>query len=266
MSQKTEDRKTGNQKTGDQKTTERVAIVTGAARGLGRAIAEALARQGVALMLVDVLADRLEATRKDLEAGGATCKAFTADIAARANCMAAVEAAVTAYGRLDVLVNAAGLMRFNHATEAPEEEFWRIMQVNAAAPFWLCQAAIPHLLESRGNIVNILSQSALMGTSYIAPYSMSKAALLQLTKSLAVEYIDAPIRINAVAPGSMRTEIAAEAARPAGLDYAKMKRYAGERPPAEAAEVAAVVAFLSSPAASAVHGAIWTADGGVTTG
>ncbi|MBU6266409.1 MAG: SDR family oxidoreductase [Sphingomonadales bacterium] len=244
----------------------RVAIVTGAARGLGRCIAEALAAQGNALLLVDVLADRLEETRAAIAATGATVAVHAADITVRANCIAAVEAAIATFGRLDVLVNAAGLMRFNHALDVPEDEFWRIMQVNAAAPFWLCQAAIPHLLESHGNIVNVLSQSALMGTSYIVPYSMSKAALMQLTKSLAIEYVDAPIRINAVAPGSMMTEIAAEATFPEGIDRAKMRRYSGERPIADPAEVAAVVAFISSPAASVVHGAIWTADGGATVG
>jgi meso-butanediol dehydrogenase/(S,S)-butanediol dehydrogenase/diacetyl reductase len=245
---------------------QRVALVTGAARGLGRAIAQALAAQGVTLLLVDVLADRLEQTRAELVAGGANCAAFAADISLRANCMAAVAAAIAAHGRLDVLVNAAGLMRFNHATDVSEDEFWKIMQVNTAAPFWLAQAAIPHLLETHGNIVNVLSQSALMGTAYIVPYSMSKAALLQLTKSLAVEYADQPIRINAVAPGAMMTEISETTRPPADADFAKIKRYSGMRAPSEAAEVAAVVAFISSPAASAVHGAVWAADGGVTAG
>jgi meso-butanediol dehydrogenase / (S,S)-butanediol dehydrogenase / diacetyl reductase len=245
---------------------QRVALVTGAARGLGRAIAEALAQQGVALLLVDILADRLEATRAELAANGARCAAFATDISAKANCVAAVDAAIANYGRLDILINAAGLMRFNHAIDVPEEEFWRIMQVNAAAPFWLAQAAIPHLLSTQGNIVNVLSQSALMGTPYLVPYSMSKAALLQLTKSLAVEYADQPIRINAVAPGAMMTEISTGTHPPENADFAKIKRYSGTRPPSEAAEVAAVVAFISSPAASAVHGAVWTADCGVTTG
>ncbi len=246
--------------------TPRVAIVTGAARGLGRAIAEALADQGATLLLVDILADRLEETAQAIRARGADCVAHAADISKRAECIGAVEAAAAKWGRLDVLINAAGLMRFNHAIDVPEDEFWRIMQVNTAAPFWLCQAAIPHLLETHGNIVNVLSQSALIGTSYIVPYSMSKAAAMQLTKSLAVEYVDKPIRINAVAPGSMMTEIASDAVLPADVDRDKMRRYSGERPPADPAEVAAVVAFISSPAASGVHGAIWTADGGVTAG
>jgi meso-butanediol dehydrogenase / (S,S)-butanediol dehydrogenase / diacetyl reductase len=244
----------------------RVALVTGAARGLGRAIAEKLAEQGVSLFLVDVLTERLEETRDALTASEARCAVFATDISRRDNCLAAVEAAVAEFGRLDVLINVAGLMRFNHADKVPEEEFWRIMQVNAAAPFWLFQAALPHLLESEGNVVNVLSQSALIGTSYIVPYSMSKAALLQMTRSLAVEYVGQPIRINAVAPGGMMTEISSEAPFPEGVDFAKIKRYSGERPPSDPAEVAAVVAFIASPAASAVHGAVWTADGGVTAG
>jgi NAD(P)-dependent dehydrogenase (short-subunit alcohol dehydrogenase family) len=244
----------------------RVALVTGAARGLGRAIAEALAKQGVSLLLVDILADRLAETNEALTKSGARSAIFVTDISVKANCEAAIAAAIATYGRLDILINAAGLMRFNHATDVPEEEFWRIMQVNAAAPFWLTQAALPHLLATQGNIVNVLSQSALMGTAYIVPYSMSKAALLQLTKSLAVEYADKPVRINAVAPGSMLTEISTGTRPPADADFAKIKRYSGTRPPAQAEEVAAIVAFISSPAASAVHGAVWTADCGVTAG
>jgi NAD(P)-dependent dehydrogenase (short-subunit alcohol dehydrogenase family) len=244
----------------------RVALVTGGARGLGRAIADALAKDGLSLFLVDILGDRLEQTRTELAGQGANVEVMATDIAERANCMAAVKAAVAAYGRLDVLVNAAGIVRFNHATQVPKEEYERIMAINLAAPFWLAQAAIPHLIESKGNIVNIASQSAQMGAAYIVPYASSKAGLLQMTKSLAMEYMDAPIRINAVSPGTMATEIGTDVTRPDDIDVAKLMRYSGLRPASEATEVAAVVAFVSSPKASAIHGAVINADTGVTAG
>jgi NAD(P)-dependent dehydrogenase (short-subunit alcohol dehydrogenase family) len=244
----------------------RVALITGAARGLGRAVAEALAADGVALLLVDVIADRLERTRAELVEAGHRCEIFVADIAERAQCFAAVEAAVAVYGRLDILCNVAGIVRFNRAVDVPETEWERIMAVNAAAPFWFCQAAIPHLLESGGNIVNVASQSALIGTPYIVPYSASKGALLQMTRSLAMEYMDAPIRINAVAPGTMDTEIGTGVTMPEGLDMSKVARYSGQRPPSRPEEVAALIAFVASPRASAVHGAVLCADSGVTTG
>jgi NAD(P)-dependent dehydrogenase (short-subunit alcohol dehydrogenase family) len=247
-------------------SAQRVALITGSARGLGRATAEALARQGVALMLVDIRAERLEATAEALRESGAVCEIFATDISKYGNCFAAVEATVQRFGRLDILINVAALMGFHHAVEVTEEEFRRIMEVNSFAPFWLIQAALPHLLAVKGNIVNVASQSALMGTSYIVPYSMSKAALVQMSKSLAVEYGEKEIRINVVAPGPMMTEIANDLSRPDDMDFAKVMRYSGLRPPSQPEAVAAVIAFISSPAASAVHGAVWSADNGSATG
>ncbi len=244
----------------------RVALVTGAARGLGKAIAQALAADGVTLLLVDILAERLEQTRAELEQGGARCAIRVADIADRNQCYAVVESAIENFGRLDILCNAAGIVRFNHAVDVPEDEWQQVMAVNVSGPFWLCQAAIPHLLESHGNIVNVTSQSALIGAAYIVPYSASKGALLQMTRSLAMEYIDAPIRINAVSPGAMATEISLDSPMPEGMDRAKIMRYSGVRPPSPPEEVAALVAFVASEKAGAVHGAVLCADGGVTTG
>jgi len=243
-----------------------VALVTGAARGLGKATARALAADGVALFLVDVLADRLEATAGELAAQGAQVAHFATDIAVRANCRAAVDAAVAAYGRLDILCNVAGIVRFHRATDVGEEEWQRIFAVNTSAPFWFCQAAIPHLLQTGGNIVNVASQSAMLGTAYIVPYASTKGALVQMTKSLAMEYVDSPIRINVVSPGTMSTEIGEGVTMPEGLDMAKIQRYSGPRPPNEAEEVAALIAFVASPRASAIHGAVLCADGAATTG
>ena len=245
---------------------QRVALVTGGARGLGRDIAEALIADDCSVFLVDILGDRLAETCAELRKAGATCETMVADVSKRENCQGAVDACLKAYGRIDVLVNCAAIVRFNRATEVPQEEFDRVMAINAAAPFWFCQAAIPHLIETKGNIVNITSQSGLIGTPYIVPYAMSKGAVVQMTRSLALEYVETPIRINAVSPGAMATEIGESAPMPEGLDMNKVARYSGLRPPTDASEVAALVAFVASSKASAIHGAILCADGATTTG
>ena len=144
----------------DQEFEGKVVLVTGAARGLGRAVAEGFARRGASLFLVDVLAERLEATRAELADGGATVRTMAADIASRDACFRAVAAAVDAFGKLDVLCNVAAVLRFNHVTAIEEAEWRKVLDVNLSAPFFLAQAAIPHLIESRGNIVNVTSQAA----------------------------------------------------------------------------------------------------------
>jgi len=243
-----------------------VALVTGAARGLGRSVAKAFAEQGVALMLLDVLPDRLQGTAQALRDEGARVETFVADVSQRPQCFAAVEATLAAFGRIDVLANVAGLVRFNRATEVPEAEFEKIMAVNAAGPFWLSQAAIPHLIAAKGNIVNVASHSGLVGSPYIAPYSMSKGAMIQMTRSLAMEYMDEPIRVNCVCPGPMATEIGTDIVMPDGLDVAKIQRYSGHRGQSAPEEVAAMIAFVASSGASAVNGAILACDTGASAG
>ncbi|MDB5446136.1 MAG: short chain dehydrogenase family protein [Phenylobacterium sp.] len=244
----------------------RVVLVTGAARGLGRAVADAFAERGAALFLVDVLEDRLAATVADLRATGARVESQAADIAERANCYAVVDAAVAAFGRLDTLCNAAGIVRFNHVPDVPQDEWERLLAVNLSAPFYLSQRAIPHLLESHGSIVNVASQAAQMGTAYIVAYSATKAALVQMTRSMAMEYVHQPIRINAVAPGTMNTEIGTGVRQPKDLDMTLVQRYSGLRPPSEPQDVAELIVFVASDRARAIHGACLTADGGVTAG
>jgi NAD(P)-dependent dehydrogenase (short-subunit alcohol dehydrogenase family) len=125
---------------------------------------------------------------------------------------------------------------------------------------------LPHLITARGNIVNIASSNGLMGTAYTGPYSATKAALINLTKTLAMEYVEEPIRVNAVCPGPMATEFASGVQPPATIKHDKIVRYSGLRGMGSAAEVAKVVAFLASDAAAGVHGAIWTADLGTSAG
>lgn len=246
--------------------SNRTAFVTGAARGLGKEIARALGAQGHALYLVDILAEPLEETAQELRAAG--CKVITRalDVSHRQACFAAIADCVERSGELAVLINCAGIMRFNAVPDVPEDEWNRIIAVNLSGPFFLIQAALPHLVAARGNIVNVASSNGLTGTSYTAPYSLTKAALISLTKTLAVEYAEQPIRVNAICPGPMATGIAAGQSFAAELDWSKVQRYSGLRGLADPADVAKVVAFLASDAASSVHGAIWTADTGTSAG
>lgn len=241
-------------------------LVTGAARGLGRAVAQGFAVRGAGLFLVDRLADRLAAAAGQLREAGARVETLAVDLASRDACLAAVDGAVAAFGRLDVLCNVAAIVRFNHVPDVSQQEWEQVLAINLSAPFYLSQRAIPHLLATHGSIVNVASQAAQMGTAYIVPYSASKAALVHMTRSMAMEYMRQPIRINAVAPGTMRTEIGEGVTRPADLDLELMQRYSGLRPPSEPEDVAELVVFAASDRARAIHGACLTADNGVTAG
>lgn len=245
---------------------EKVAFITGAARGLGREIAFALARDGHCLYLVDVLADRLEETAAQLRDAGHVVAVRQVDVSERQQCVDAVADCVAEFGGLSVLVNCAAIMRMEHFTDTPEDAWNRMLAVNLSGPFFLCQAALPHVIAASGNIVNVASSNGLMGTAYTGPYSATKAALISLTKTLAMEYVEHSIRVNAVCPGPMATEIAAGAPPPPSIKHDKVIRYSGQRGMGDAADVAKVVAFLASDAAAGVHGAIWTADLGTSAG
>jgi NAD(P)-dependent dehydrogenase (short-subunit alcohol dehydrogenase family) len=244
----------------------KVAFITGAARGLGREIALALARDGHRLYLVDILADRLETTASELRDAGHDVIARQVDVSVRQQCVEAIADCVARFGELAVLVNCAAIVHMGHITDVPEDTWNRILAVNLSGPFFLTQAALPHVIAARGNIVNVASSNGLMGTPYTGPYSATKAALISLTKTVAMEYVEEPIRVNAVCPGPMATEIGASAMPPPTIKHDKIVRYSGQRGLGEAADVANVVAFLASDAAAGVHGAIWTADLGTSAG
>ena len=244
----------------------KTAFITGAARGLGREIAFALGRGGHRLYLADVLEDRLEATATELREAGHEVFARVVDVSSRQQCVDAVQDCVSRFGELTVLVNCAAIMRMEHFTDTTEEVWNRILAVNLSGPFFLCQAALPHVIAARGNIINVCSSNGLTGTAYTGPYSATKAALINLTRTLAVEYAEEPIRVNAVCPGPMATEIAADMRPPATIKHEKVARYSGLRGLGNAADAASVVAFLASDAAAGVHGAIWTADLGTSAG
>lgn len=246
--------------------TGRAALVTGAAAGLGRASALRLAQLGADVAIVDIAEAGLQETARAVEALGRKALVLPLDLSDRGNCRAAVDAAVAEFGRLDALCNVAGVM-IPGATPDVTDEAWDLtMAVNLAAPFFLIRAAIPHLLAvPAGAIVNVTSCAAFQGQAYFAAYCATKAALTNMTKALAMEYIKAPLRINAVAPGGMMTGLT-EGMKllPQDTDWSLIQRIGSPRGLCEIDDVADCVAFLASDAARAYHGACINIDAGVT--
>ena len=244
----------------------KAALVTGAASGLGRATALALARAGSDLCIVDVNPTGLEEAAGQLRGLGVRVLVHATDLSVRDNCPAAVAAAVKEFGRLDALCNVAGIIVMCNAHEMRAVDYEKTIAVNLNAPFYLIQAAIPHLLQTQGSVVNVTSSAAFVGEAYAVAYCATKAGLTHMTKALAMEYVHKPIRFNAVAPGGMATNIGNTIKMPEGVDYALVKRYTGLRGLVEVDDVAEMIAYLASDAGRGYHGACISIDRGVTAG
>lgn len=244
----------------------RATLTTGAASGLGRATAIRLAEAGADLCIVDINAEGLEETAQQVRALGGRVLARPADLADADACAPLVAATVAEYGRLDALCNVAGILGLAHTPQMTKAAYDRVIAVNLSAPFHLIQAAIPHLLEQDGAIVNVTSQAAFFGHPYMAAYCASKAGLTHMTKALAMEYIRQPIRINAVAPGGMQTNMTAGMTYPENMDAELFGRVYSLRGMVEPDDVAELIAFLASDAARGYHGACISLDAGITAG
>ncbi|GGC08248.1 oxidoreductase [Novosphingobium endophyticum] len=242
----------------------KVALVTGAAAGLGRATAQRLAGLGAKVALVDVAAEGLEEAATSIREAGGEALVLALDLSQRANCAKAVEATVADAGRLDALCNVAGVMKPGPTETFPDEAWDLTMKVNLEAPFFLIRAGIPHLIESQGAIVNVTSCAAFQGQAYFAAYCATKAGLTHMTKALAMEYMKTPVRINAVAPGGMMTGLVGGMAALAECDRELTSRMGSLRGLCEVDDVADCVAFLATPAARSYHGACINIDAGVT--
>jgi NAD(P)-dependent dehydrogenase (short-subunit alcohol dehydrogenase family) len=241
----------------------KVALITGAGSGIGRAVTLRLVAEGASVLAADIDPGRLEATR-DQCAGPGAVSVRQLDVGDPQACADAVAACVDTFGRLDVLGNVAGIYLARHTPEMSVEDYRRLMAVNLDGPFFLAQAGIPHLLDSGGNIVNIASNAGIQGVPYSTAYCMSKGGVVQLTRALAVEYLRQPLRVNAIAPAGTNTDIATNAGFPPDMDPALAGRMAGLRGLAEPAEVASLFAFLASDEARSITGAVYTLDNGLT--
>jgi NAD(P)-dependent dehydrogenase (short-subunit alcohol dehydrogenase family) len=244
--------------------TGKVALVTGAAAGLGRATALRLASLGANVALLDISAQGLAGTASEIRSNGGKTLELALDLSDRANCARAIEATLGEFGRLDALCNVAGVMKLGRSDAFSDEAWDLTMKVNLEAPFFLIRAGLPHLLEAEGAIVNVTSCAAFQGQAYFAAYCATKAALTNMTKALAMEYIKAPIRINAVAPGGMLTGLIGGMADVADCDPELLSRVGSLRGVCEVEDVAECVAFLATPAARAYHGACINIDAGIS--
>lgn len=247
--------------------TGRAALVTGAAAGLGRASAVRLAEVGADVVLVDIAEAGLEETAQAIRALGRKALVLPLDLSQRANCRVAVDRTVAEFGRLDALCNVAGVM-IPGPTATMTDEAWDLtMAVNLEAPFFLIRAAIPHLLEAKGAVVNVTSCAAFQGQAYFAAYCATKSGLANMTKALAMEFTNQPIRVNAVAPGGMMTRLTdGMKLLPPDTDWPLVQRIGSPRGLCEIEDVAETVAFLATDAARGYHGSVIQIDAGVTAG
>ena len=242
--------------------SDKVALVTGASSGLGAAVVGLFADRGATVFGIARDADRM-ATVFEAVPGG---KYASVDITAAAACADAVAQCVAEFGRLDVLVNVAGYHQMRHTTTMTDDEWDRDLAVNLNGPFYLCRAALPHLLETGGNIVNVTSIAGVEGEVYSAGYCAAKHGLIGLTRALAVEYTKERIRVNAICPGGMPTPQATEFTAPDNADWDLIMRIAAPRGFMEAVDVAKAIAFLASDDAAAIHGAVYRVDNGKGAG
>jgi NAD(P)-dependent dehydrogenase (short-subunit alcohol dehydrogenase family) len=248
----------------------RVALVTGAGSGIGRATAELFAAEGAAVAVVDLRADAAGDTAAKIVADGGTAVAITANVAVADEVDRAVEDAVRALGRLDVLYNNAGVPSSGSVADATEEDWDRCFAVNVKGTFLVSRAAVPHLDASGGgSIVNQGSVAALVGVPDFAAYCAAKGAVVALTRSMAVDLAPRRIRVNVICPGTVYTPLMEPMLRTrgggdldAGLAKTVTKYPIGRLGTPE--EIARVALFLAGDEASFVTGSVLAADGGMT--
>ncbi|CAB1367666.1 SDR family NAD(P)-dependent oxidoreductase [Denitratisoma oestradiolicum] len=245
-----------------QRFDNKVVLITGAASGMARATALRMGREGAKVFCADINAAGAEETAAAIRAAGGQAQAAAGDIGEPAQCRALVDQAVARFGGLDVLCNIAGRGGLRAFTEETVESWNAAFAVNVNGPFHLSQAALPHLLARRGNIVNVASTAGLQGQAYMPAYTASKHALVGLTKSMAVEFGRKGLRVNAVCPGGTATPFLQTFAVPEGAEMDLIGHMQLLPDMARPEDIANMICFAASDEARFVNGALLSVDGG----
>ncbi|BBX15929.1 oxidoreductase [Mycolicibacterium duvalii] len=240
----------------------KVALVTGASAGLGAATATLFAERGAKVFGIARDASRMA----EVFSGVPDATFASVDITSPLACAQAVEDCVAHFGRLDVLANIAGFHQMRHTATMSDTDWETDLAVNLTGPFFLCRAALPHLLATGGNIVNVSSIAGVEGEVYSAGYCAAKHGLVGLTRALAVEFTKERLRVNAICPGGMPTAQTTEFQAPEDADWDLIMRIASPRGFMQTEDVAKTIAFLASDDAAAIHGAVYRVDNGKGAG
>ena len=246
---------------------QQVALVTGAASGIGRALVQRLVAEGAAVVAVDIVEAPLQTLVADLREQGATITGCTANVASDTDVASMLATATSTYGRLDILCNNAGIMDLMTPAAEVSLDLWeRVLAVNLNGPFLACRRAIPLFLEQGGgSIVNTASEAGLRGGAAGTAYTVSKHGVVGLTRSIAFHYGERGIRCNAVCPGAVATAIGIGNGVPSEAGLGRVRPFLKASAPSRIAapeELAAAIAFLASKDASFINGAILPVDGG----
>lgn len=246
--------------------SKKVALVTGAGSGIGKAIAGILASEGASVVLADLQQQNIEAVAADIKAKGGTALCFSADVSKKADVNLVIDFTLQNFKTLDILVNNAGVMDSFTPVEDVSDELWeRVMGVNINAAFYASRRAIKIFLAKKsGNIINIASVGGLFGGRAGCAYTASKHAVIGLTKNIGYDYAAKGIRCNAIAPGGVNTNIV-HGMKTHPFGYERMIAGAANTPePANPDAIAELALFLASDKSAFINGAVITADGGWT--
>jgi NAD(P)-dependent dehydrogenase (short-subunit alcohol dehydrogenase family) len=243
----------------------RAALVTGAGSGLGHATARLLAAEGAHVACFDIAGDAADKTAAEVGEHSGVGKAFTVDVSDPKSVHDAVAGAWRDLGRPQVVVNCAGIGRFHHTHELSFEDWQRTLAVNLTGTFLVCQAALPHLMDGGGSIVNIASNAGIKAQPFSAAYCASKAGVVHLTKCLADEYLKRGVRANCIAPGGIETPLQqAFMEFPEGVDWKMLRKVMSPLGNSTPEEIAKVIAFVASDDCRYMTGSVVSIDGGIT--